>query len=160
VRYFLTRARIGRITPQAKELAHAETLIETYDLSPYDAEHFVDRALKAATTTGFAVQTFGGLMQYAETILVTPETSSETEPTFVLEASSEHDDYERLEKLGAERFAVLDDSERTRLLTEELAALKQSDKWEIYARWSKETLTEHLSRLVGKRLAAETGPAR
>lgn len=163
VGYFLQVFRIGRQKPRPNELDEAAKLIAEFSLNQETGWHFVEFSKKAAQETNYHPKNFSGIVQYIEralpmskpnSTLRQPQPSSEQG----IESETSNLQYE-LEStqhfwtLAEELFLGLGTEEQERLIAEATAELKHSEKREVYARWSPETLREHICHQLKKELA-------
>ncbi len=166
VQHFYKCFSIKRSKPAAKELDRARDLMTSYRLSLDQAKQVVDFSLFATKETGFSVQNFGGIVQYAEAALAQLQPSVEVQtpvstgvihgqpeivsPFIDLETSEE-----RFWKIGEDLFYRQPPEAREKFIAEEKTKLLQSEKREIYVRWSDDVFTEHVCYQVKKKLAED-----
>ncbi|MBI4751373.1 MAG: hypothetical protein HY774_23080 [Acidobacteria bacterium] len=170
VRYFLKTFRINRKHPRPTELAEARELIYEYQLTREKSRWIVDFSLKASKETRFVPKSFNGIVQYTDQALETwqlnlleaeslpvppaPPTPEPEDPILAAE-KAEIEESQRLETLGEELFSRLSEGERISLVASELETLRKSEHWKVYARMEKNVLHEHISWLVGRKLALQ-----
>ncbi|HNC47315.1 MAG TPA: hypothetical protein PLU80_24285, partial [Acidobacteriota bacterium] len=170
VRYFLKTFRINRKHPRPTELAEARELIYEYQLTREKSRWIVDFSLKASKETRFVPKSFNGIVQYTDRALeawqlnlleaenlplpLVPPTPEPEDPILAAE-KAEIEESQRLETLGEELFSRLSEAERTTLVASELETLRKSEHWKVYARMEKNVLHEHISWLVGRKLALQ-----
>lgn len=146
--------------PTAKELERARSLLDIYRLTLEQGKYVVDFSFKVAKKTGFSIQNFGGIVQYAEPALSEFQiTNSKLQDQDQLETSNSQPsfnfaaDLDTIDQRGKELLDGLPEADRRDLMGAELQFLRESDKWNVYAKWETSVLTEHLEMLAGRRLA-------